>query len=89
MTMATMLETPTTGPTWKLVIFDLTLQAITIEDVAAWRETLAPPPRLIAFGPHVRTAALERAEQTGCELVLTRGQLDQQLEMVLDEYLPS
>ena len=73
---------------WQLVVFDLTLQTITIEEVAAWRERLTPTPTLIAFGPHVRTGQLERAKEAGCDLVLTRGQLDQQLKLVLDEHLP-
>ena len=90
-TMAATLDASTVATAesdWQLVVFDLTLQTITIEEVAAWREKLTPPPTLIAFGPHVRTGQLERAKETGCDLVLTRGQLDQQLNLVLDEHLP-
>ena len=73
--------------TWQLILFDLTLKAITIEDVLSWQQTLVPTPRLLAFGPHVQAGPLEQAKQAGCELVLTRGQLDQQLDEVLDELL--
>ena len=79
---------PTAAPDWQLVVFDLTLQTVTIEEVVAWRERLTSTPTLLAFGPHVRTGQLERAKEAGCELVLTRGQLDQQLKLVLEKYLP-
>jgi len=90
-TMAATLDTSTSAipeAAWQLVLFDLTVPTITVEDAAAWRQTLTPPPPLVAFGPHVRTGQLERAKLAGCDLVLTRGQLDQQLELVLDEHLP-
>ena len=74
---------------WQLVVFDLTLQTINIEDVVAWREKLTATPRLIAFGPHVRTGQLERAREAGCDLVLTRGQLDQQFQRIVNEHLSS
>ena len=74
---------------WQLVVFDLTLQTVSIEDVVAWREKLTATPRLIAFGPHVRTGQLERARKAGCDLVLTRGQLDQQFQLILNEHLAS
>ena len=77
----------TTEPSWSLIIVDLTLKTITIEDVVAWQQSLTPPPPLLAFGPHVQTGQLERARQAACEFVLTRGQLDQQLEQLLDEIL--
>lgn len=89
-TMAATLEAsvvPTAD--WQLVVLDLTLQTVTIEEVVAWREKLASTPKLLAFGPHVRTGQLERAREGGCDLVLTRGQLDQQFQLILGEHLSS
>ena len=91
-TIATTLDASTVATaesSWQLVLFDLTLQAITIEEIAAWRKKLTPTPALVAFGPHVRTGQLGRAKEAGCDLVLTRGQLDQQLQLVLNEHLPN
>ena len=90
-TMAATLDAPaiaTAEADWQLIVFDLTLQTSTIEEVVAWREKLPSTPTLLAFGPHVRTGQLERAKAAGCDLVLTRGQLDQQVKLVLDEHLP-
>ena len=89
--MAATLDAPaiaTAETDWQLIVFDLTLQTVAIEEVIAWREKLPSTPTLLAFGPHVRTGQLERAQEVGCDRVLTRGQLVQQLKLVLDEYLP-
>jgi len=86
---ATLNDSTLAETSWQLVVFDLTLQTTSIEDVAAWRDTLAPTPKLIAFGPHVRKGQLERASESGCDLVLTRGQMDQQFQAILREHLSS
>ncbi|MEZ6065296.1 MAG: hypothetical protein R3B90_06220 [Planctomycetaceae bacterium] len=38
---------------------------------------------VVAYGPHVHAQLLEAATSAGCELVLTRGQLDRNVREVL------
>ncbi len=86
-TMTASLDNLPASDGWQCIFIDLTLPTTTVEQVAVWRETLDPTPILVAFGPHVQGGLLERAEQAGCDRVLTRGQLDQQIEPLLDELL--
>ena len=86
-TMTASLDNLPASEGWQCILIDLTLPTTTVEEVASWRETLDPRPILVAFGPHVQGGLLERAEQAGCDRVLTRGQLDQQIEPLLDELL--
>lgn len=48
-----------------------------------------PAARLIAYGPHVQTARLQAAETAGCHQILSRGQLDGQLDRRLVEWIQS
>lgn len=41
--------------------------------------------RVVAFGPHVDTAALQAARQAGADSVMTRGAFAQRLPAVLEE----
>lgn len=43
----------------------------------------AIPARIVAFGPHVETAALNEAREAGADLVLTRGAFSARLAEVL------
>lgn len=40
---------------------------------------------IVACGPHVHEAKLAAASQAGCDAVITRGQLDRELEVILRE----
>ena len=86
-TMTASLDNLSVSDPWQCIFIDLTLPTTTVEQVANWKETLDPAPILVAFGPHVQGSLLERAEQAGCDRVLTRGQMDQQIESLLDELL--
>jgi hypothetical protein len=44
-----------------------------------------PPSKIIAFGPHVHEARLAAAEMAGCDLVLTRGQFDAQMDRLITD----
>lgn len=42
-----------------------------------------PATRVVAFGPHVQTERLAAATEAGCEQVLTRGQLNSQIDRLI------
>jgi AmiR/NasT family two-component response regulator len=67
-----------------LVICDLTKRGLDIAAVVVeLRALTTPPKKILAFGPHVQTALLQAAHEAGCDLVLTRGQFDAQLDTIL------
>ena len=55
------------------VIIDLSTTSDIEATVTQLRER-TPPPRIIAFGPHVHAAKLSAAREAGCDEVYTRGQ---------------
>jgi hypothetical protein len=76
--------TPEAAPpdrAWRVVLVDLqTLPGDPAEILARVHAGPAaagggPPPRIIAFGPHVAKERLERARQAGAHLVVSRGEL--------------
>ena len=40
--------------------------------------------KLIAFGPHENTTALEQARQSGCDLALSKGELNRDLPQIIE-----
>jgi len=40
--------------------------------------------KVIAFGPHENTAALEQARQSGCDLALSKGELNRDLPKIIE-----
>ncbi len=42
-----------------------------------------PPARVVAFGPHVQIDRLGAAAEAGCDQVLTRGQLNSQIDRLI------
>jgi CheY-like chemotaxis protein len=75
------------SPPW-VVLLDLNSPGI---DPAAivprLMELPAPPQSIIAFGPHVHEEKLAAAQAAGCNLVLTRGQFDAQMQSLLTQIL--
>jgi CheY-like chemotaxis protein len=51
--------------------------------VSQWRQSPAPPRTIIAFAPHVHGAKLAAARSAGCDIVLTRGEFNSQIEGLL------
>lgn len=39
--------------------------------------------KVVAFGPHENTAALEQARQSGCDLALSKGELNRDLPQII------
>jgi predicted metal-dependent hydrolase len=72
-----------------LLLFDLTSRAIPWERWIQILKTSAATRRLpiVAFGPHVDNETLDRAKQSGADLVLTRGALQATLSDVLREWV--
>lgn len=67
-----------------MVILDLTTSRLNVAEAIAQLRALSKPPKsIIAYGPHVQEAALQAAQEAGCDLVLTRGQFNAQMDELL------
>ncbi len=67
-----------------VVLLDLNLRSADPSVIVPQLKALANSPRaILAFGPHVHVAKLAAAEAAGCDVVLTRGQFDSQMESLL------
>ena len=74
----------------KCIFIDLTLAGIDISNlVPSIRDQNQRPPLIVAYGPHVDTAALQAARAAGCDLVLTRGKFVEELQTSLPKWLGS
>ena len=71
---------PETESQIEFVVVDLATRSGVLDGglVGACREK-CPGAKLIAFGPHVQVAKLEKARAAGIQTVLTRGQFDRSL----------
>jgi ActR/RegA family two-component response regulator len=58
-----------------------------VEKVAKVIKELHPQVRLVGYGSHVDTAALEAARAAGCDAVLTRGQVAAELPELLSKWI--
>ena len=70
------------GNEYQLVILDLACGEFTAQNTIQIFED--DEPRIIAYASHVQEAMIEEAKQSGCDLVLTRGQLDAQVNSFFD-----
>jgi CheY-like chemotaxis protein len=70
-----------------LVMVDLATSGL---DVSALVERLKissrRAPAVVAFGPHVQKAALDAAQEAGCDQVLSRGQFMSQASAIIAHY---
>jgi DNA-binding NarL/FixJ family response regulator len=66
-----------------LVLIDMTLDGLNLPSVVRAVKTAAPEAKIVAFGSHVDHAALADAAESGCDLVLTRNQFNQQYAELL------
>ena len=82
-TVKALLEKLATEPV-VMVLLDLNLTEVDPTVIVPKLKTQAIPPRaIIAFGPHVHEEKLVAAKMAGCDIVLTRGQFDAQMENLL------
>ncbi len=71
-----------------VVVIDLNTPGAAAETLVPKLNSLRHPPRtIVAFGPHVHEAKLEAARGAGCDIVLTRGQFDAQMDALLEKLL--
>ena len=68
-----------------LALVDLTLERLNLSAAVSAIKSGAPAARVVAYGPHVDEAALADATEAGCDLVLTRGQFNQQYATLLQD----
>lgn len=61
------------------VIVDLATRSGAVDGLAETCQQKCPEAKLVAFGPHVHVARLEKARAAGIPTVLTRGQFDRVL----------
>ncbi|MCO8123761.1 histidine kinase [Stieleria sp. TO1_6] len=61
------------------VIVDLATRSGAVDGLMQQCQQFAPAARVIAYGPHVQVARLEKAKQAGIPVVVTRGQFDRSL----------
>ena len=66
-----------------LVILDLGLPRLDVDAAVSQVRELAPAARILAFGPHVHEAVLQRARSAGCDQVMSRGQFHNRLDDVV------
>jgi DNA-binding response OmpR family regulator len=68
-----------------IVILDLSTPGLEIAGtVAMLRRRLEQSTPIVAFAPHVHAAKLEAARAAGCDQVFSRGQLDRELDTLLE-----
>ena len=77
-----LLESAASQPA-QLVILDLTTPGCDTARIVRQMHQQQPPAHIVAYAPHVMTAALQQARQAGCDQVLTRGQFDKRLNQLL------
>jgi CheY-like chemotaxis protein len=70
-----------------VVILDLGLPGITPAALLPQLKASFATLTIIAFGPHVHEQKLADAKAAGCDVVLTRGQFDAQIQSLLAQIL--
>jgi DNA-binding response OmpR family regulator len=70
-----------------LVILDLDRVGSDLQQRIAWLRQQSDGTAVVGYGPHVDAASLTAAQSAGCDLVLTRGQFDRQINQVLAQFL--
>ncbi|HTQ37951.1 MAG TPA: hypothetical protein VMJ32_02925 [Pirellulales bacterium] len=78
----------TESPQAGVVLLDLNSPGVEPSGLLPRLKALATPPQtIIAFGPHVHQQKLAAAQTAGCNVVLTRGQFDAQMQSLLTHIL--
>jgi CheY-like chemotaxis protein len=70
------------------VILDLSTKGLLAAEAVGRVKAVCPqPPRFTAYGSHVDVATLKAAREAGCDPVLPRSQMAEQLPALLPEWL--
>lgn len=68
-----------------LLIIDLGAPLNDIAAIVAHFKSKSPPPRILAFGPHVHEERLAAAREAGCDEVVSRGQFFTQMDALVQK----
>ncbi len=71
------------GTSPSLAVFDLSFRGLALSETVNYLRQHHPAAKLIAYGPHVDTDALQHASDLGIDEVMTRGQFDRNMAAVL------
>lgn len=63
----------------RCVIVDLSTRSGVVEGLMERCRQVCPDAKVMAYGPHVQVARLDKAKQAGIPVVVTRGQFDRSL----------
>ncbi|WP_372897265.1 histidine kinase [Stieleria sp.] len=63
----------------RYVIVDLATRSGVVEGLMEQCGQICPDAKVLAYGPHVQVARLDKAKQAGIPVVVTRGQFDRSL----------
>jgi CheY-like chemotaxis protein len=66
-----------------LLVVDLAMPGLELDFVPQLKSGRANDTRIVAFGPHVHAKRLAAARDSGCDLVLSRGQFFSQIDLML------
>jgi CheY-like chemotaxis protein len=69
------------------VLVDLTTPGLDVRELIAKLRAGERPPSVVAYAPHVHEQTLAAAAEAGCDLVLTRGQFNGQIDGLLERFL--
>ena len=70
-----------------IAIIDLQLPGLDIAELNSQLKEVHKTVRVVASGPHVHTKSLESATAAGCDLVVSRGQLDRDGAALISQLL--
>jgi DNA-binding NarL/FixJ family response regulator len=68
-----------------VVVIDLGSPLHDLRAIVAHFKANVPPPRIVAFGPHVHEQRLAAAREAGCDEVVSRGQFFAQMDSILQQ----
>jgi CheY-like chemotaxis protein len=71
----------------RCIILDLANPGLSVADLVRRLRVFAPPPRVVAYGPHVDAVALRAAREAGCDPVLPRSKFVEALPLQLSEWM--
>lgn len=72
-------------PGIQFVIVDLATRSSVVDALMDACHRVCPNARVIAYGPHVQVARLDKARAAGIPVVITRGQFDRMLSGLFDD----
>jgi DNA-binding NarL/FixJ family response regulator len=75
------------GDDCRLVLIDLRSTGLNVAELVDDLRRQVSQAAIVACGPHVHQQRLEAAQQAGCDLVVTRGQLERDAEAILQQFL--